>query len=334
MSRRPSRWHGLLPVYKNSGPTSHDVVDMARKALGERRIGHTGTLDPTAEGLLLLCVGQVTRLQQYLMRWEKTYQGRLLLGHATTTYDAEGEPMEPQGDPPDLSAEQLGRLEERFSGTIEQIPPPYSAKKVGGKKLYELARSGKQAVVEPKTVMVRSLQLELADAATINVEATTSTGFYVRTLAHDLGLEVGCGAHLRHLCRTAIGPYRAADALPQDALGEVGDPQAIITGAAWIPIDQVRLPFPELSLNAAAAERFTHGQEIVVFRSTTEPLQTGNEVVIRGPDGRLLGVGSVQAVLARGRTISVRPASVMQPTKPDVARPTVDDPTVATGGTS
>ena len=124
--RRPSRFHGLLPVAKLSGPTSHDVVDMARKALKERRIGHTGTLDPMAEGLLLLCVGQATRLQQFLLEWDKTYLGTVQLGHATTTYDAEGEPKEPRGEVPDLGPGDLAELEQRFSGTIDQIPPPYS----------------------------------------------------------------------------------------------------------------------------------------------------------------------------------------------------------------
>jgi tRNA pseudouridine55 synthase len=307
---------------------------MARRALGERRIGHTGTLDPTAEGLLLLCIGQATRLQQYLMRWEKTYQGRIQLGNATTTYDAEGEAMDPQGAPPAIDSELLGRLERRFSGTIEQIPPPYSAKKVAGKKLYELARSGQRPEVEPKTVTVGSLRFQLERDSTLAVEATTSKGFYVRTLAHDVGLEIGCGAYLRHLCRSSIGPYRIEDALPQLMLEEADDPQSIISSPAWTPIDRVRLPFPEICLNATATERFTHGQEVVVFRSTTEPLQTGNETVIRASDGKLLGIGIVQAVLARGRTISLRPTLVLQVTRQNTPCPSADDPTVATGGTS
>jgi tRNA pseudouridine55 synthase len=122
--RRPARFHGLLPVFKKAGPTSHDVVDMARKALGERRIGHTGTLDPMAEGLLLLCVGQATRLQQYLLRWDKTYRGEVKLGHATTTYDGEGEVQEPTGPPPKLDRATLDGLEPQFRGEIEQVPPP------------------------------------------------------------------------------------------------------------------------------------------------------------------------------------------------------------------
>ncbi len=334
MSRRPSRWHGILPVCKSAGPTSHDVVDMARKALGERRIGHTGTLDPMAEGLLLLCVGQATRLQQYLMRWDKTYRGVIELGYATDTYDAEGDPMEPHGEPPDLTRSALERLEQMFSGTIEQVPPPYSAKKIAGKKLYELARTGQATTAEAKTVSVRSLRLELTAPSTLAVEATTSTGFYVRTLAHDLGVEIGCGGHLRHLIRTAIGPYTAADALPQRALEDAEDPNDITSSASWIPIERANLPFPDISLNSAAIERFVHGQEVIVFRSGSETIQSGSEVVVFGPSERLIGIGMVQAVLARGRTVNVRPITVLQASATDPAGRPGNDPNVARGETS
>jgi tRNA pseudouridine55 synthase len=307
---------------------------MARKALGERRIGHTGTLDPMAEGLLLLCVGQATRLQQYLMRWDKTYRGVIELGHATNTYDAEGEPMEPSGEPPDLTGSALERLERMFSGTIEQVPPPYSAKKIAGKKLYELARTGQATTAEAKTVSVRSLRLELTAPSTLAVEATTSTGFYVRTLAHDLGVEIGCGGHLRHLTRTAIGPYTAADALPQQALEDAEDPNDITSSASWIPIERANLPFPDISLNSAAIERFVHGQEVIVFRSGSEPIQSGSEVVVFGPSRRLIGIGMVQAVLARGRTVNVRPVTVLQASATDPAERPGNDPTVARGETS
>ncbi len=334
MSRRPSRWHGILPVYKSAGPTSHDVVDMARKALRERRIGHTGTLDPMAEGLLLLCVGQATRLQQYLMRWDKTYRGVIELGHSTNTYDAEGDPMDPRGEPPELDRAALERLEQAFSGAIEQVPPPYSAKKVAGKKLYELARTGQAAQVEPKTVSVRSLRLEHSSPSSLTVEATTSTGFYVRTLAHDVGVEIGCGGYLRHLTRTAIGPYSANDALPQRALEEADDPQDIISGPAWIPIEGANLPFPGISLNSAALERFVHGQEVIVFRSGSESIQSGSEVVVFGPSKRLIGIGMVQAVLARGRTVNLRPITVLQAAAPAAPTRSGTDPTVARGETS
>jgi tRNA pseudouridine55 synthase len=298
-------------VYKQAGPTSHDIVDMARQALGERRIGHTGTLDPMAEGLLLLCVGSATRLQQYLLHWDKTYLGRIKLGHATTTYDREGEPTEPQGPAPTVDDGLLTGLADSFTGEISQLPPPYSAKKVAGKKLYELARRGEEVTVEPKTVTVHSLSLATDGPGMLSLEVRCSTGFYVRSLAHDIGVQLGCGGHLHHLVRTSIGPYLADEALAQDALSATEQPEEIIDGPAWIPLAAARLPFPELNLKPDAAQRFSHGQEVVVFRAGAEPeLTAGDNVTVKSHAGVLLGIGAVSSVLARGRTIGVKPASV------------------------
>ena len=309
--RRPPRFSGLLPVVKETGPTSHDVVDKARRALKERRIGHTGTLDPMAEGLLLLCVGHATRLQQYLLGWPKTYHGVVRLGFATTTYDREGEETDPRGEAPTLEREALADLEQRFSGTFDQVPPPYSAKKVAGKKLYELARSGQKIEIEPKSVTVHDLALGSERNAEIDLTITTSTGFYVRSLAHDIGHVLGCGGYLHHLCRLAIGPYNLENALSQKALESARDPAEIIDSDAWIPLEKAMLPFPDLMVNAAAADRFTHGQEIVVIRPGTETIETDEHVLVRAPTGALIGIGTVKAVLARGRTLTVQPAMVL-----------------------
>ena len=318
--RRPSRFHGLLPVFKKAGPTSHDVVDMARKALGERRIGHTGTLDPLAEGLLLLCVGQATRLQQFLLKWDKTYEGLVRLGHATTTFDTEGDPTEPRGEVPEINRQILADLEPRFRGEIQQVPPIFSAKKVGGKKLYELARSGEDFTPEPKTVRVESIEITAREADLLAVNATTSTGFYVRSLAHDIGLALGCGAHLDHLRRVAIGPYGAADALAQEDLQAAETAADIIDGKAWIPLERVMLPFPDVGLNPTATERIVHGQEVVVFSPGIEGLSTGSSVVLRDTANHMLGIGTVRAVLARGRTLNIAPAMVLD-TKSSGSRP-------------
>jgi tRNA pseudouridine55 synthase len=309
--RRPSRFHGLLPVFKKAGPTSHDVVDMARKALGERRIGHTGTLDPMAEGLLLLCVGQATRLQQFLLLWDKTYRGEVKLGHATTTYDGEGEAQEPTGTPPELDQATLDEIAQQFRGEISQVPPPYSAKKVGGKKLYELARSGEKVTPEPKTVVVHDLGLEVVAPDRLLVEARTSSGFYVRSLAHDIGSALDCGGYLQHLLRTAIGPYAAESALAQEELQATENADEIINGEAWIPLEKIALPFPEIDLNSTAAQRFIHGQEVVVFTSGIDGLAADSNVIIRGAENRMLGIGTVRAILARGRTLNIAPSMVL-----------------------
>ncbi len=311
MSRRkPSRWHGLLPVCKIAGPTSHDIVDMARKTLGERRVGHTGTLDPMAEGLLLLCVGQATRLQQYLLGWDKTYRGLIRLGQATTTYDREGDPVEPCGVPPGLERSDLAELEALFTGEIEQTPPPYSAKKVGGKKLYELARSGAPVEVEPKQVQVHELSLRSEDEGLLGFEVRTSSGFYVRSLAHDIGRHLSCGAHLERLERTRIGPYHVDEALSQEALATTSVDE-ILAGSAWRPLAQIRLPFATVVLNPGAEDRFVHGQEVVILRGSGEPLAVDQLVSVRGQSEHLLGVGGVHAVLAHGRTVCVRPTMVL-----------------------
>lgn len=309
--RRPPRFSGLLPVVKESGPTSHDVVDKARRALKERRIGHTGTLDPMAEGLLLLCVGHATRLQQYLLGWSKTYHGIVRLGFATTTYDREGEATEPKGDAPILDRESLGSLEQRFNGTIDQVPPPYSAKKVDGKKLYELARKGETVTIEPKAVTVHELSLRSDNETEIDLTVTASTGFYVRSLAHDIGHVLGCGGYLHHLSRLAIGPYDLDHALPQQVLDNAEDPSEIIESDAWIPLGKAMLPFPQLTINATAADRFVHGQEIVVLRPGTDEVAPNSHVAVLGPQGSMLGIGTVKAVLARGRTLNIHPAMVL-----------------------
>lgn len=310
--RRRSHYHGLLPIFKEVGPTSHDVVDMARKALGERRIGHTGTLDPLAEGLLLLCIGQATRLQQYLLAWDKTYLGEVQLGRSTTTYDSEGEDHGPAGVPPQLDRTRLDGLEEQFRGEIQQVPPPYSAKKIAGKKMYELARSGESVTPEPKPVTVHEIALEVAGSDRLAVRARTSTGFYVRSLAHDIGVTLGCGGHLHRLHREAIGPYTVDCALTQAQLLASKGPEEIVDGPAWVPLEKVELPFPAVELNPAATQRFLHGQDVVVFQPRVEDgLAVDSRVVVRGPDKALLGIGSVRGVLARGRTLNIAPAMVL-----------------------
>jgi tRNA pseudouridine55 synthase len=283
-----------------------------------------------AEGLLLLCVGYATRLQQYLMRWPKTYHGQIRLGHATTTYDGEGEPMDPQGNPPALDGDTVARLRSQFDGETIQMPPPYSAKKVGGRRLYELARSGQTAEVEPKTVTVHQLGFEVLSPELLSVDITTSTGFYVRSLAHDVGLELGCGAFLDKLSRVEIGPYRITDSLRQELLEGAEDPQDIIGSPAWIPMDRIALPFPEVQLNSGAADRFINGQEVVVFRSGGDEIFVDSEVIVRSPENQLIGIGVVRSVLARGRTIGLRPAAVLRTQSKPQKAPVGGDSNVAT----
>ncbi len=299
--------NGFLLVDKPAGPTSHDVVQAARRALKERRIGHTGTLDPAATGLLLLCIGKATRLQQYLLAWEKTYCGEIRLGWGTTTYDAEGEPLAAARPVPELTEADIASLVERFSGEIEQLPPPYSAKKSGGRKFYELARAGEEVPLQPKRVTVQSMTLTAAGPDRIGFEVTCSSGTYLRSLAHDIGEALGCGGHLASLRRVRIGPWRVADAVSAETLAN--RPQEVPAGA-FVSLASAILPFPEVRLNPTAIDHFVHGQEVAV-REVDGAYVAGAPVAVRDRSGELVGVGVALAFLARARTVNVAPRMVL-----------------------
>lgn len=208
---------GILPVAKPGGCSSHDIVARARRALGMRKIGHAGTLDPLAEGVLLLMIGQATRLFDDIQTFPKTYVATLRLGERTDTQDIEGTPV-PGADPSalPLPAESIGAALLPFAGDIMQTPPMYSALKQGGKKLYELARAGETVERTARPVHVYSLQLLDSDGTSARLEMTVSSGFYVRTLIDDLGQSLGVGAVMTALTRTRIGPFGLDDCVSAD----------------------------------------------------------------------------------------------------------------------
>lgn len=214
---------GLLLIDKPSGPTSHDVVARIRNTSRERSVGHTGTLDPRATGLLLLLCGKATRLSTLLMGHDKTYDARLALGVSTDTDDADGEPIgEPNLTRP--SREALDAALGTFRGTFAQEPPAHSAKRVGGHRAYDLARADKAVPLAPVDVTVRDLECTAYDpaAGTIELRVTASSGFYVRALARDLGRVLGCGAHLAALRRTHVGEFSVAEAISLDEAERLG----------------------------------------------------------------------------------------------------------------
>jgi tRNA pseudouridine55 synthase len=212
---------GLLVIDKPAGLTSHDVVARVRLLLGVRRVGHGGTLDPDATGVLLVAVGQATRFFPYLSKEDKVYEGAIRLGFATDTYDASGRPsMEESRDFP--GHEDLVGAMKNFEGRILQTPPPYSAKKIGGKPAYKLARAHKEFTLKPSVVTVEWFRLRDYRPPLAVFEAKCSAGTYVRSLAHDLGQRLGCGAHLDALRRTSVGPYALGDAVSLVALEEAG----------------------------------------------------------------------------------------------------------------
>ena len=200
-----------LVIDKPGGMTSHDVVDRVRRILKERSVGHLGTLDPMATGVLPLLVGRYTRLAQFFEKADKTYEGEIWLGFSTDTYDATGEPS---GEPRTVkvSAEEVTQAARRFVGKIEQMPPPYSAKKIAGVPAYKLARKGQAPELKPVAVEVKRFEVEFSGDL-VRFTAQVSAGTYMRTLAHELGQALGCGAHLSALKRTAAGQFDIGSAV-------------------------------------------------------------------------------------------------------------------------
>ncbi len=210
-AERPRPPSGILNIAKPAGVTSMDVVRQVRRACGIRRVGNAGTLDPMADGVIPVCVGQATRVVEYLMDGEKEYIAGIRFGASTDTYDALGETTR-RGDSSHLDADAVNRALTAFAGEIDQIPPMYSALKKDGKPLYELARAGVEVERKARRVSVHGIALTEWSAPVATVEIVCGRGFYVRSLAHDLGESLGCGAHLESLTRTRVGPFRIQDA--------------------------------------------------------------------------------------------------------------------------
>lgn len=203
--------NAVLVIDKPAGLTSHDVVNRVRRILQQRAVGHLGTLDPLATGVLPLVLGNLTRLAQFYTASEKTYEGVVRFGFATDTYDAEGEATSP-AQVVKVSLEQVRDLAVRFRGTIEQMPPPFSAKKIHGVPAYKLARKHKDVILKPVQVEIKEFEILAAEGDRASFRARVASGTYMRTVAHDMGQQMGCGAHLESLRRTALGEFDVADA--------------------------------------------------------------------------------------------------------------------------
>jgi tRNA pseudouridine55 synthase len=260
---------GLLLVDKAPGFTSHDVVQKVRRLLKQKKIGHCGTLDPDATGLLLLTLGTATRLTRFLIRAPKVYEGVIRFGVTTDTYDAAGRVVSEA--PPEavaaLTREAVAEAMHRFEGEIEQQPPPYSAKKVQGVKYYELARRGEEVPSETKEVTVYEFaplgELEDGGVRSLRFRLACSSGTYARGLAHDLGTALGVGGHLAELRRTQIGGFDIQSAVTVARLEEIVE-AGEEAGACWIPFDQIPLPFGEVTADPQQETRISHGQTVLV----------------------------------------------------------------------
>lgn len=300
MSRRrkgDSGLTGVLLIDKEPGWTSHDVVARSRRLTGQRRIGHTGALDPMATGLLVLCLGRATRLVEYMMPGEKAYEGEIALGQETDTDDAEGQPTRsapvPEGE---IDLEAVAR---QFTGEIMQTPPAYSAVKVEGRRAYALAREGEAPELQPRPVSVTALSLEHTAPDRLRVDVRCGAGMYVRSLARDIGRTIGCGAHLAKLRRTGSGPFHVRDAVPVEALGAF---------AGADKLDEVVRPADEgVAESAAAILTTSHAEQIrngQVAWTRGGFLRPATLARLYGADGSFVGVGEVD-VPGRVRALKV-----------------------------
>jgi tRNA pseudouridine55 synthase len=267
--------NGLLLIDKPAGFTSHDVVARVRRAINMRAIGHAGTLDPFATGLLILCIGNATRLSEYLIGETKTYTGRMKLGERTNTDDLDGEVVETR--PVQFGPADLQRAAEAFKGEIMQTPPQYSAIQIGGKRAYKLARHGETVDIPARQVRIDALELRLVDdqahepdasplpavphpASFVDLRVTCTAGTYIRALARDIGELLGCGAHLTSLRRVQSGSFCVTEAVPLERFV-----QAAAEGRwqqSLLPMDRAVTHLPVARLDAQATLRFVMGQPI------------------------------------------------------------------------
>lgn len=278
--------NGILLVDKPSGMTSHDVVDRIRKATKIRRVGHTGTLDPSATGLLIICIGSATRLSDHITGQEKEYTGILRLGQRSDSYDADGT-IEEECDVPAMTQDELDAYLAPYRGDIEQIPPMVSAVKVGGKRLHKLAREGKTVERKPRAVTVHSFTIEQWNSPEASFRVLCTSGTYVRSLCHDIGQDIGCGGLLTSLRRTSIGRHRIDDATALDDLSDVEsvEPKLMPMGVA--------LDIPKIVVNAQGLRMVTSGNQINPKQVVGEVPDDMGWVQLKNESGDLIAVGEL-----------------------------------------
>lgn len=294
MTDTPAAPLGILPVDKPVGPTSHDVVGAVRRALKTRQVGHTGTLDPFASGLLLVCVGPATRLAEYFAPLRKTYVATMRLGEATNTDDHTGEVISSSEAWRDLSAARIEAALGGQVGEIQQVPPAFSAKKVEGQRMYEVARRGGEVDLPPVAVTIYAIRVIRIDLPDVVFEVECGSGTYIRAIARDAGAALGVGGHLRELRRTRIGPHEVAAAVPMDRLGE-----AELVGQAMVAPAEALTHLPRVVADARGEADVRHGRAL----PAPAELHVIGPVAIVGADGGLLAVGEAADGVVRPRKV-------------------------------
>lgn len=272
---------GILNINKPEGLTSHDVVARVRRVSGQKKVGHAGTLDPMASGVLLLCLGAATRVAEYLMASDKLYEARIRLGITTDTYDAEGRIMDQTEVT--VTRDQVEQELSTFVGKLAQTPPMYSALKHEGTTLYRLARQGQTVVRAPRAVEVYELKLLAWAPPELKLQVHCSKGTYIRSLAHDLGQRLKCGAHLVGLVRLASGSFRIEQAIDMNEM----EAAFVASGGAHLlqPVDAALQAFPAVTVDQATETAIAHGQRVELPIVTDAPLSRAYSA-----DGRLLAL--------------------------------------------
>jgi tRNA pseudouridine55 synthase len=277
---------GILNIFKPAGRTSFSVVSLLRRLSGERRVGHTGTLDPEATGVLVICFGQGTKVIRFLAKARKTYQAEVELGVATDSYDATGR-MVQKGDPSSVSRDQVEQVLNSFRGSIEQVPPMYSAIKCEGKRLYRLAWEGIEVPRKPRAVQIFHLELLRWQSPVASIEVECSAGTYIRSLAQDIGVALGCGAHLKKLVRLKSEPFHISEAVSLPLIEEA------FHHGYWdrflYPVDEVLLGW-EATILSRENEALVGDGKLVSLRDERLLAQPVNRCRAYSVDGRFLAV--------------------------------------------
>lgn len=281
---------GVLIAYKEAGWTSHDVVAKIRKLLGECKVGHAGTLDPSATGVLPILVGRATRIAEYLMNWDKEYRAVLRLGETTDTQDASGQVLT-KADPCQVNEEMIRMVVTQFRGAQRQLPPMYSAVKVGGQPLYKAARAGKTIDRVERSVTVHELEVLALEGCDVTLRVVCSKGTYVRTLCADIGEALGVGGHLYALQRRRVGPLSIDEALTID---EIVSHLAMDTlRKRFVSLDQLLSQLPTVIVNAEQAQRVVHGTPVSPVGISQLPASPHPMPVrLKNEAGQLLAIGT------------------------------------------
>ena len=297
---------GLLLVDKAAGLTSHDVVDLVRRRGQVKKAGHTGTLDPLATGLLVLCIGRATRLQSYLMNLPKSYEGEVQFGWATDTYDAAGQRT---GETREVNLDRLNEILPQFRGNIDQMPPPYSAKKIQGVRAYELARKGEPTPLQPRPVQIYELEVLEEKGSVISIRVRCSAGTYVRSIAHDLGQSLGFGAHLKSLRRTAIGNFSVDKAIPSS---ELNSPEQIFAKPHHLQLNEVTLPIAAVTIDPMQERKLLQGQTVIVKPLSGE-IRRNDLVSVSNLSDELVAIAQAVDVLREGGgPVALQPRVVLK----------------------